>query len=65
MPPSPGCLSRGEREFQFRERSHAVSLYIDNLTNSAPYLDFNRVSGVSAATTLRPRTIGIGVKTTF
>jgi outer membrane receptor protein involved in Fe transport len=40
-------------------------LYVDNLTNSAPYLDFNRVSGVSAATTLRPRTIGIGVKTTF
>jgi outer membrane receptor protein involved in Fe transport len=40
-------------------------LYVDNLTDAAPYLDFRRASGVSSATTLRPRTIGISVKTTF
>jgi hypothetical protein len=40
-------------------------LYIDNLTDAAPYLDFRRSPGFSAADTLRPRTIGVGVKTTF
>jgi outer membrane receptor protein involved in Fe transport len=40
-------------------------LYIDNLTDAAPYLDFRRAPGFSAADTLRPRTIGVGVKTTF
>jgi iron complex outermembrane recepter protein len=40
-------------------------LYIDNLTNASPYLDFRRASGVSSATTIRPRTIGIGVKASF
>jgi outer membrane receptor protein involved in Fe transport len=40
-------------------------LYIDNLTNASPYIDFRRASGVSSATTIRPRTIGIGVKASF
>jgi hypothetical protein len=40
-------------------------LYIDNLTNASPFLDFRRASGVSSATTIRPRTIGIGVKASF
>jgi iron complex outermembrane receptor protein len=40
-------------------------LYIDNLTDAAPYLDFRRSPGFSAADTLRPRTIGVGVKTRF
>jgi outer membrane receptor protein involved in Fe transport len=40
-------------------------LYVDNLTDAAPYLDFRRSPGFSAADTLRPRTIGVGVKTTF
>jgi iron complex outermembrane receptor protein len=40
-------------------------LYINNLTDAAPYLDFRRSPGFSAADTLVPRTIGVGVKTTF
>jgi hypothetical protein len=40
-------------------------LYLDNLTNQAPYLDFNRVLGASYATTLQPRTLGVSVKTSF
>ena len=40
-------------------------LYIDNLADAAPYLDFRRSPGFSAADTLRLRTIGVGVKTTF
>ena len=40
-------------------------LYVDNLTDAAPYLDFRRSPGFSAADTLRPRTIGVGVKSTF
>lgn len=40
-------------------------LYVDNLTDTAPYLDFRRAPGFSAATTLRPRTIGISVRTSF
>jgi iron complex outermembrane recepter protein len=40
-------------------------LYVDNLTNAEPYLDFNRASGLSEATTIRPRTVGVSVKTTF
>jgi iron complex outermembrane receptor protein len=40
-------------------------LFVDNLTDAAPYLDFRRPPGFSAADTLRPRTIGVGVKSTF
>jgi outer membrane receptor protein involved in Fe transport len=40
-------------------------LFVDNLTAAAPYLNFRRTPGFSGATTLTPRTIGIGVNTTF
>jgi iron complex outermembrane receptor protein len=40
-------------------------LYVDNLLNAAPYLDFRRDAGFSAATTLRPRTIGLALKMSF
>jgi hypothetical protein len=40
-------------------------LFIDNLTDAAPCLDFRRAPGFSAATTLRPRAVGIGVSTVF
>jgi outer membrane receptor protein involved in Fe transport len=40
-------------------------LYVHNLTDAAPYLDFRRSPGFSAADTLTPRTIGVGVKTAF
>jgi iron complex outermembrane receptor protein len=40
-------------------------LFIDNLTDSSPFLDFRHPPGFSAATTLRPRTVGIGFKTEF
>jgi iron complex outermembrane receptor protein len=51
--------------FNFVNGPMQYRLYVDNLTNAAPYLDFRRASGVSSATTLRPRTIGISVKATF
>jgi iron complex outermembrane receptor protein len=51
--------------FNFINGPMQYRLYVDNLTNAAPYLDFRRSSGVSSATTLRPRTIGISVKATF
>jgi len=51
--------------FIFVHGAAQYRLYIDNLTDAAPYLDFFRSSGVSSATTLRPRTIGVGVKMTF
>jgi outer membrane receptor protein involved in Fe transport len=40
-------------------------LYVNNLLDDAPYIDFSRGSGYSVATTLRPRTIGAGVRMTF
>jgi outer membrane receptor protein involved in Fe transport len=40
-------------------------LFVDNVLDSAPYLNFRRVPGFSGATTLRPRTIGVRVNTTF
>jgi iron complex outermembrane receptor protein len=40
-------------------------LYVYNLTDAAPYLDFRRAPGFSAANTLRPRTVGINVSTVF
>ena len=45
-------------------RAHC-RLYVDNLTDAAPYLDFRRAPGFSAATTLRPRTVGVNVATVF
>ena len=49
----------------FARNAWEYRLYVDNLTNAEPYLDFNRASGVSQATTIRPRTVGVSVKTTF
>ena len=40
-------------------------LYVNNLLDAAPYLDFRRAPGFSAATTLRPRTVGVNVSTVF
>jgi iron complex outermembrane recepter protein len=40
-------------------------VYVDNLTDSAPYLDFRRPAGFSAADTLRPRTIGLGARADY
>jgi iron complex outermembrane receptor protein len=40
-------------------------LYINNLLNEAPYLDYSISSGSSIATTLRPRTIGVGARVNF
>ncbi|MEA3151282.1 MAG: iron complex outerrane recepter protein, partial [Gammaproteobacteria bacterium] len=51
--------------FNFVNGAMQYRLYIDNLADASPYLDFNRASGMSAATTIRPRTIGIGVRTAF
>jgi iron complex outermembrane receptor protein len=39
--------------------------YVNNLTNAAPYLDFIQAFGISEATTMRPRTVGIDVRTAF
>ena len=51
--------------FNFSRGPTEYRLYVDNLTDAAPYLDFRRSPGFSAADTLRPRTIGVGMKTTF
>jgi hypothetical protein len=40
-------------------------LYVDNVTNAAPLIDFRRASGVSSATTIRPRTVGVSVRASF
>jgi len=40
-------------------------LYINNLLDEAPYLDFMRHGGESSATTLRPRTVGVGARVSF
>jgi iron complex outermembrane receptor protein len=38
------------------------SFYVNNVTDESPILDFNRVSGLSLADTLRPRTIGMNLR---
>ena len=38
-------------------------LFVDNVADAAPYLNFRRVPGWTGATTLRPRTIGIRLST--
>ncbi|MEA3106014.1 MAG: iron complex outerrane recepter protein [Gammaproteobacteria bacterium] len=40
-------------------------LYLDNIANAEPYLDFRRASGTSDATTIRPRTVGVGIRANF
>jgi len=51
--------------FNIINKNTQYRLYLDNLTDAAPYLDFSRAAGVSSATTIRPRTIGINVRTSF
>jgi iron complex outermembrane receptor protein len=51
--------------FNFINGGMQYRLYIDNIANAAPYLDFTRALGTSSATTIRPRTIGVNVRTTF
>jgi outer membrane receptor protein involved in Fe transport len=42
-----------------------LRVFVDNLFDSAPYLDFRRAPGFSAATTLTPRTIGVAIRARF
>ncbi|NWP05722.1 hypothetical protein GY977_23310, partial [Escherichia coli] len=42
-----------------------VDLYVNNLTDERPLLDHNVVSGMQAAVTLRPRTVGLGLRRQF
>ena len=50
---------------QLRRGRMTYRVYVDNLTDSAPYLDFRRPAGFSAADTLRPRTIGFGARASY
>ncbi|CUS46539.1 MAG: TonB-dependent receptor [Pseudomonadota bacterium] len=45
--------------------SWQVDLFVNNLLDKAPLLDHNVVSGIEAAITLRPRTMGVGVRRQF
>ncbi|MGH6615411.1 TonB-dependent receptor [Sphingomonas sp.] len=45
--------------------SWQVDLFVNNLLDKAPLLDHNVVSGIEGAITLRPRTIGLGVRRQF
>lgn len=49
----------------FAHHAWEYRLYVDNLANAQPYLDFSRSSGLSEATTIRPRTVGVSVKASF
>lgn len=51
--------------FNFVNGNLQYRLYVDNLANAEPYLDFLRSSGVSSATTIRPRTVGVSVHANF
>jgi iron complex outermembrane recepter protein len=51
--------------FNFVKGNLQYRLYLDNVTNAEPYLDFSRASGVSSATTIRPRTVGISIRADF
>ncbi len=52
---------------RFTHGDWQYQLYCDNLANAAPYLDYYRgvSQGFSGADTIRPRTIGVSLKTTF
>jgi len=49
----------------FVNGSMQYRLYVDNVTDAAPFIDFSRASGVSSATTIRPRTVGVSVRANF
>jgi iron complex outermembrane recepter protein len=51
--------------FNFVHGNLQYRLYLDNIANAEPYLNFVRASGVSDATTIRPRTVGVGVRADF
>jgi outer membrane receptor protein involved in Fe transport len=51
--------------FNFANGVMQYRLYVDNVTNAAPLIDFWRASGVSSATTIRPRTVGVSVRASF
>lgn len=51
--------------FNFENGAMQYRLYVDNVTNAAPLIDFRRASGVSSATTIRPRTVGVSVRASF
>jgi len=51
--------------FNFVNGNLQYRLYVDNLANAEPYLDFVRSSGVSSTTTIRPRTVGVSVHANF
>jgi iron complex outermembrane recepter protein len=51
--------------FNFVDGKMQYRLYLDNVTNAEPYLDFVRSSGVSTATTIRPRTVGVSIRADF
>jgi len=51
--------------FNFVNGNMQYRLYLDNVTNAEPYLDFSRSSGVSSATTIRPRTVGVSIRADF
>ena len=51
--------------FNFVRGKMQYRLYLDNVANAEPYLDFVRSSGVSSATTIRPRTVGVSVRADF
>jgi iron complex outermembrane receptor protein len=46
-----------------RNTTVTCRLFVNNLLDAAPYLDFRRNPGFTGATTLRPRTIGIRLST--
>lgn len=48
----------------FRDRWQ-YRAYVNNVLDDAPYISFDRGSGESSVTTIRPRTIGIGVRVGF
>lgn len=51
--------------FNFVNGTMQYRLYLDNIANAEPYLDFSRASGTSDATTIRPRTVGVDVRANF
>ena len=48
----------------FRDRWQ-YRAYVNNVLDDAPYISFDRGSGESSVTTIRPRTIGVGVRVGF
>jgi iron complex outermembrane receptor protein len=51
--------------FSFSNGPMQYRFYVDNIADATPYLDFSHVAGFTGADTIRPRTVGISVRTTF